>query len=44
MRQRYSELFAEGLIHALLTVHDQDHHAPAEAVGSSITFATGGGH
>jgi carboxysome shell carbonic anhydrase len=44
MRQRYSELFAEGLIHALLTVHDQDRHAPAEAVGSSITFATGGGH
>jgi carboxysome shell carbonic anhydrase len=44
MRQRYSELFAEGLIHALLTVHDQDRHAPAEAVGSTISFGTGGGH
>jgi hypothetical protein len=44
MRQRYSELFAEGLIHALLTVHDKDRHAPAEAVGSTIIFETGGGH
>jgi len=44
MRQRYGDLFAEGLIHALLTVHDKDRHAPAEAVGSTITFETGGGH
>ena len=44
MRQRYADLFAEGLIHALLTVHDKDRHAPAEAVGSTITFETAGGH
>ena len=44
MRQRYRDLFAEGLIHALLTVHDKDRLAPAEAVGSTITFETGGGH
>jgi len=25
-------------------VRDKDRHAPAEAVGSTITFATGGGH
>jgi carboxysome shell carbonic anhydrase len=44
LRTRYSDLFAQGLLHALLTVHDQDRHAPAEAVGSSISFATAGGH
>jgi carboxysome shell carbonic anhydrase len=41
---RYAELFQQGLLHALLTVRDQDRHTPAEAVGSTIVFATGGGH
>ena len=44
MRQRYADLFAEGLLHVLLTVHDKDRHAPAEAVGSTINFAPEGGH
>jgi len=44
LRSRYSDLVAQGLLHALLTVHDQDRHAPAEAVGSTISFATAGGH
>ena len=34
----------EPSIHALITVRDQDRHVPAEAVGSTITFDTGGGH
>ncbi len=44
MENRYPDLFEQGLLHALLTVRDQDRHTPAEAVGSTITFASGGGH
>ena len=44
MRSRYADLVAEGLLHVLLTVHDQDRQAPAEAVGSTISFETVGGH
>ena len=44
IENRYPELFEQGLLHALLTVRDQDRHTPAEAVGSTITFASGGGH
>ncbi len=44
IRSRYSQLCAEGLLQTLLTVRDRDQHAPAEAVGSSISFGTGGGH
>ncbi|MFQ6539075.1 MULTISPECIES: carboxysome shell carbonic anhydrase [Aphanothece] len=44
IENRYAELFQQGLLHALLTVRDQDRHTPPEAVGSTITFATGGGH
>ena len=41
---RYPELVAQGLLHTLLTIRDQDRHVPAEAVGSTISFATPGGH
>ncbi len=41
---RYAELCRHGLLHTLLTIRDQDRDSPAEAVGSSITFATGGAH
>jgi carboxysome shell carbonic anhydrase len=44
IEQRYSDLVQQGLLHALLTVRDQERHSPAEAVGSTITFATAGGH
>ena len=44
IKSRYAELFGQGLLHVLLTVHDKDRHAPAEAVGSTIQFATAGGH
>jgi hypothetical protein len=44
MRARYGDLFDQGLIHALLTVHDKDRLDPAEAVGSTISVETGGGH
>jgi carboxysome shell carbonic anhydrase len=44
MENRYAELFSQGLLHALLTVREQDRHTPAEAVGSTITFASAGGH
>ncbi|MEX0588033.1 MAG: carboxysome shell carbonic anhydrase [Cyanobium sp.] len=44
IESRYSDLFEQGLLHALLTVRDQDRHTPAEAVGSTISFASGGGH
>ena len=41
---RYPELVEQGLLHTLLTIRDQDRHVPAEAVGSTISFATPGGH
>ena len=41
---RYSDLVQQGLLHILLTIRDQDRHVPAEAVGSTITFPTAGGH
>ena len=44
IEQRYSDLVQQGLLHALLTVRDQERHCPAEAVGSTITFASAGGH
>ncbi|MCT0200433.1 carboxysome shell carbonic anhydrase [Synechococcus sp. CS-1325] len=44
IRNRYSDLCREGLLHTLLTVRDRDQHAPAEAVGSSINLETAGGH
>ncbi|MFM7674696.1 MAG: carboxysome shell carbonic anhydrase [Synechococcus sp.] len=44
IENRYGDLWREGLLHVLLTVRDQDRHAPAETIGSSITFASAGGH
>ncbi|MEB3334730.1 MAG: carboxysome shell carbonic anhydrase [Cyanobacteriota bacterium] len=44
IENRYADLHQQGLIHVLLTVRDQDRHIPAEAVGSTISFATAGGH
>jgi carboxysome shell carbonic anhydrase len=44
IESRYADLFREGLLHTLLTVRDRDRHVPGEAVGSTITFSTGGGH
>jgi carboxysome shell carbonic anhydrase len=44
IEQRYAGLVEQGLLHALLTVRDQGRHAPAEAVGSTISFASAGGH
>ena len=44
IENRYADLHRQGLIHVLLTVRDQDRHIPAEAVGSTINFATAGVH
>ncbi|MDM7953376.1 MAG: carboxysome shell carbonic anhydrase [Cyanobium sp. CZS 25K] len=44
IENRYPDLFSQGLLHALLTVRDQERHTPAEAVGSTISLATAGGH
>ena len=44
IEERYRDLYSQGLLHALLTVRDQDRHVPAEAVGSTISFTTVGGH
>jgi carboxysome shell carbonic anhydrase len=44
IESRYGDLCRDGLLHTLLTVRDRDRHVPAEAVGSSITLASGGGH
>ncbi|MFM7269245.1 MAG: carboxysome shell carbonic anhydrase, partial [Cyanobium sp.] len=44
IKSRYADLHTEGLLHILMTVHDKDLHAPAEAVGSTINFAAQGGH
>ena len=44
LENRYADLRAKGLLHALLTVRDKDRHAPAEAISSTITFASGEAH
>ena len=44
IESRYGELCREGLLHVLLTIRDQDRHAPAETIGSTISFASAGGH
>ena len=44
IENRYPDLFSQGLLHALLTVRDQERHTPAEAVGSTIHLSTAGGH
>ena len=44
IENRYADLFEQGLLHALLTIRDQDGHVAAEAVGSTIIFASQGGH
>jgi carboxysome shell carbonic anhydrase len=44
IESRYADLHQQGLIHVLLTVRDQGRHVPAEAVGSTISFPTVGGH
>ena len=44
IEDRYSALFADGLLHALLTIRDQDRFVPAETISSTIRFATVGGH
>lgn len=44
IENRYADLFEQGLLHALLTIRDQDGHVAAEVVGSTITFASQGGH
>ena len=44
IENRYRDLFDQGLLHALLTIRDQDCHVPAEAVGSTIVFPSQGGH
>jgi carboxysome shell carbonic anhydrase len=41
---RYRDLVRDGLLHALLTVRDTGRHTPAETIGSTITFESGGGH
>jgi carboxysome shell carbonic anhydrase len=41
---RYGELVGEGLMHALLTIRDQDRHVAAEAVDSTLRFPSVGGH
>jgi carboxysome shell carbonic anhydrase len=44
IESRYGELVEQGLLHALLTVRDSGRHTPAETIGSTIQFETGGGH
>ena len=44
IQTRYADLCQHGLLHALISVRDLDRHAPAETIGSTITFPTGGGH
>jgi hypothetical protein len=44
IRNRYSDLCQQGLLHALISLRDRDSHVPAETVASTITFATEGGH
>jgi carboxysome shell carbonic anhydrase len=44
LKNRYSELFAQGLLHALLTVRETGRHTAAETIASTIVFASAGGH
>lgn len=41
---RYQDLSRQGLLHTLLTVRDEDHHQPAEVLGSSLEFPRGEVH
>lgn len=44
IQARYADLCQQGLLHTLITVRDRDRHIPAEAIASTITFHTEGGH
>jgi carboxysome shell carbonic anhydrase len=44
IRVRYADLCDQGLLHALVSLRDQDRHVAAETVGSTITFPSAGGH
>jgi len=44
IENRYGQLVGEGLLHALLTIRDQDRHVAAEAVDSTLRFPAVGGH
>jgi carboxysome shell carbonic anhydrase len=44
IENRYGDLTAQGLLHALLTIRDQDNHVPAETIASTIRFPATGGH
>jgi carboxysome shell carbonic anhydrase len=44
IERRYTDLVGQGLLHALLTIRNQDRFLPAETVSSTIRFASPGGH
>ncbi len=44
LKNRYHELFSQGLLHALLTVRETGRHTAAETIASTIVFASAGGH
>jgi carboxysome shell carbonic anhydrase len=44
LKNRYGELFGQGLLHALLTVRETGRHTAAETIASTIVFASAGGH
>lgn len=44
IQARYADLCDRGLLHALVSLRDQDRHVAAETVGSTITFPIAGGH
>jgi hypothetical protein len=45
LKNRYPDLFSQGLLHALLTVRETGLHTAAETIASTIVFASAaGGH
>jgi hypothetical protein len=44
LKNRYHELFSQGLLHALLTVRETGRHTAAETIASTIVFASAGVH
>ncbi|MFN9618744.1 MAG: carboxysome shell carbonic anhydrase [Synechococcaceae cyanobacterium] len=44
VKNRYRELFQQGLLHILLTVRETGRHTPAETIASTIVLEAEGGH
>nr|AUG32874.1 Carboxysome shell polypeptide [Paulinella longichromatophora] len=44
IKDRYNDLYNEGMLHMLLTIRDRDQQSPAETIKSTLKLEVGGGH